>query len=691
MAEPKRRVKTPDQLREYRKKRDFAKTTEPSGGDRLGARARTSKGNTFVIHRHEARNLHYDLRLELDGVLISWAVPRGFSWVPSDKHLAVRTEDHPLEYLDFDGVIPKGEYGAGTMVIWDRGTFETKLMPLDQALEAGEVKVVLDGGRLRGEWHLVRTRGEKDWLLFKTRDRYAREAGEPLFPLALDPDARSPFPRGVRAMRPKGSAAPFADPEWLFELDFSGKRALAFVRDDAVSFRGGDGKRLAAELPELARELARVRCREAVLDGVLVAAGDDGRPDGKLLAKRLAAGDTGGIAYYAFDLIRCDGWSLGDHALRERKEALRSVLPGSARVLYVDHVNGRGDELLEVVTRGGLPGVVAKRAESPYAAGPSADWRRVAAPEGKGTPAGDVHSVIGAGRRRTRTRLTNVTKVYWPAEGITKGQLIDYYDAVADRLLPYMRDRACHMLRYPDGIEGKSFYQKNVTGRIPDWVPTQVIKMDEGEEVRYVVCNDRDTLLHLINLGSIDLHPWLSRIDDALHPDVAVIDLDPSTPDFGKVIRIAQTVGRILRGAGLRPALKTSGATGLHIYLPLVREYTYDQARMFCEAVARMTVQEHRDIATVERSVSRRDDRVYVDFGQNRREQTLVPPYVVRPVPGAQVSTPLDWDELRSGLHPSNFDVFNVPERIEQRGDLFAAVLDDPQRLDDAIRILADR
>jgi bifunctional non-homologous end joining protein LigD len=217
------------------------------------------------------------------------------------------------------------------------------------------------------------------------------------------------------------------------------------------------------------------------------------------------------------------------------------------------------------------------------------------------------------------------------------------------------------------------------------------VKVEGGEEVRYVVCNDRDTLLHLVNLGSIDLHPWLSRCDAPDVPDLAVIDLDPSGSDFSKVVRVAQTVGKILRGAGLRPCVKTSGATGLHVYVPLAREYGYEQARMFCELVARLAVREHREIATVERTPARRGDKVYVDFLQNRREQTLVPPYVVRPVPGATVSTPLDWDEVRSGLHPSRFDLFGVPDRLAARGDLFRGVLDDPQRLEAAIEELGRR
>jgi bifunctional non-homologous end joining protein LigD len=178
-------------------------------------------------------------------------------------------------------------------------------------------------------------------------------------------------------------------------------------------------------------------------------------------------------------------------------------------------------------------------------------------------------------------------------------------------------------------------------------------------------------------------------VDDPNSPDFAIIDLDPSEADFAKVVRLAQTIGKILRGAGLRPLIKTSGATGMHVYVPLVRGYSYDQARMFCEAVARMTVREHKEIATVERNVAKRDTRVYVDFGQNRREQTIAPPYAVRPVPGATVSTPLDWDELSSKLHPSQFHLRNVPERVQQLGDLFRGAIDDPQDLGDAIEVLS--
>jgi bifunctional non-homologous end joining protein LigD len=365
-------------------------------------------------------------------------------------------------------------------------------------------------------------------------------------------------------------------------------------------------------------------------------------------------------------------------------------------VLYVDHVVGRGEEFCETVARGGLPGAIAKRADSTWAAGASEDWRAIPAESGGAKPKRkSVTESLGTptGERKivSRVKITNRNKVYWPQEGITKGELLDYYDRVAEVILPYLRNRPVHMLRYPDGIDGKSFYHKNVTGRIPDWVETVWLGEKEGEEVRYVVCNDRDTLIHLINLGSIDLHPWLSRIDELEMPDWAIVDLDPSSSDFTKVVRIATTVGKILRGAGLRPYLKTSGASGLHIHIPLVRQYGYDQAKMFCEAVARMTVQEHRDVATVERVVANRESKVYVDFGQNRREQTVVPPWVVRPVPGATVSTPLDWDELDGQLHPSRFDMQTAIARLDQLGDLFRGTITDPQDLTAAIEALSQR
>lgn len=679
---------------EYRAKRDFRKTPEPAPAEPEKPAGETL-GGRFVVHRHEARRLHYDLRLEMEGVLKSWAVPKGLSGVPEDKHLAVRTEDHPIEYIDFDGVIPKGEYGAGTMTIWDRGSYELRNGDGLAGLDEGKLEIVLRGGRLRGQWDMVKTsQGENDWLVFKVRDRYARGEDDPVFPLDFSRAEGCEASVRGEAMRPGEKVAPFSDNDWLFELAFAGKRVRAAIRPGEVTFVDASGKKLRAELPEIARDLGRLRAETAVTDGVVVAHDARQRPDRALLERRLATRETAELVYYVFDLLHWEDWSLEARPLLDRKRCLQSIVPSLPSALYVDHVVGRGEEFCDTVARGGLPGAIAKRADSPYVSGPSPDWREIpsaGAAKGKKSVTETLGAPSGERRIVTRVKITNRNKVYWPREGITKGELLDWYDRVAEVLLPYLRDRPVHMLRYPDGIEGKSFYHKNVTGRIPDWVETVSLGEKEGEEVRYVVCNDRDTLIHLVNLGSIDLHPWLSRVDDLERPDWAIIDLDPSTTEFTKVVRVATTVGKILRGAGLRPYLKTSGASGLHIHIPLVRRYTYDQAKMFCEAVARMTVVEHRDIATVERVVANRESKVYVDFGQNRREQTVVPPWVVRPVPGATVSTPLDWDELDSRLHPSRFDMQTALARLERLGDLFRGTLTDPQDLAPAIEALSER
>ncbi|HEX6882854.1 MAG TPA: DNA ligase, partial [Planctomycetota bacterium] len=219
----------------------------------------------------------------------------------------------------------------------------------------------------------------------------------------------------------------------------------------------------------------------------------------------------------------------------------------------------------------------------------------------------------------------------------------------------------------------------------------EIASKSRAGKLRYMVCDDRDTLLYLVNLGSIDLHPWMSRVGSLDSPDWCVIDLDPKEAPFADVVRIAREVGRLLRGIGLSPALKTSGSSGLHVFVGLAPGYTYAQSEMFAETVARLVARELPEIATVERSVAERGGKVYVDFGQNRKGQTVVPPYVVRPVRGATVSTPLAWDELEGDLAMAHFTLQNVPERLERIGDLFRPVLSAPQDLAQAAAALRAR
>ena len=683
---------------DYREKRDFGKTPEPPPGP-----VRSGDEPVFVVHRHDASRLHYDLRLEMEGVLRSWAVPKGFSYDPGDKHLAVRTEDHPMEYTDFHGVIPKGEYGAGSMTIWDRGRYEVVKAPsAPEAIEAGELKVILRGRKLRGEWHLVKTKqGEDTWLLFKSRDRYAGPPRDTALGVDLALAVERDLPDAPERMEPAGESEPFSDPAWVFEMRFEGRRVFAEKRGDAVRVHGlpdevGD---LAAVAPGVARGLAALGAENALLDGVLVVVDEHERPSAERLAARLAArgGDGDGeVVLYAFDLLHYEEFDLRSLPLIERKGALRAVLAHAPDLLFVDHVPGDGESLVEACAAAGLPGVIAKRADAPYEEGPSDAWRAI--PVAGGAAAAEADAVSRAlGRRAgadggSRVKLTNLEKVYWPAEGYTKGDLLAYYDRIAPFLLPHLAERPVHMNRFPDGIEGKSFYQKDTKEQFPDWIETELVESskEDKEGTRYPVIGDRDALLFLVNLGSIDMHPWLSRRGSLESPDFAVIDLDPKGAPFEDVKTIAREVGEILRAIGLRPLLKTSGSTGLHVYVPLQPGYTYDHTKAFCEGVARLVASRLPKIATVERVVGNREGKVYVDFLQNRRGQTLVPPYSVRPVRGATVSTPLAWDELTDELTLAQFTILTVPPRVEERGDLFADALTDGQDLLPAIERLGE-
>lgn len=716
----------PRPLGEYQQKRDFERTREPQGataGSRPAPNERDGE-RIFVVHRHEATHLHYDLRLRMQGTLKCWAVPRGFSYVPTDKRLAQRTEDHPMEYERFSGVIPRGEYGAGTMEIWDQGTYQLLNRDGDAGLEAGKLELVLTGRRLHGEWHLVKTQQHAgSWLLFKARDAYARGSEDPPYPLALGleaAEAGTPDLRGA-PMRPARGVAPFSDPAWLFEVEFEGLRVRALKDGDEIQLRAR-GKRLDTSAPwavQLVAELRRVRARGALLDGVLVAPDAQGRPSEDELARILSRaadergddapsahlrGDNGRgegvpgedsersgrgdprVVLYAFDLLHYDAWRLAALPLGERKQLLSALLPAGGRhVLYVDHVVGEGERLATVVAASGLPGVIAKRADSSYRKGAAGAWLRVEVPRAEAQDRPVLESIAAAAgpRRASRVRVTNREKIYWPQAGITKGEFVDYYDRVAEFLLPYLHDRPLHMYRFPDGIEGKSFYHHDAPEHTPDWVQTftPADHAPDAKRVRYIVCNDRDTLLYLANLGSIDLHAWMSRCTTPDTPDWLVIDLDPDGSPFAQVVRVARAVGKLLRGIGVQAFPKTSGASGLHLGIPLRPIYTYEQVRQFGEMLARYVAREHPDLCTVERSVARRQGRVYIDTLQNHRGQTVVPPYVVRPVPAASVSTPLDWDELSVDLDPAAFNVRTLPDRLARVGDLFRGTLQGTQEL----------
>ena len=815
-------------LDRYRDQRDPGATPEPFTTGVL-------RPGLFVVHQHHASRLHFDLRLELSGTLKSWAVPKGPSYVLADKRLAILVEDHPLDYGDFEGIIPPGNYGAGSTIVWDRGQW----LPIEDpvaGLARGKLLFELRGYKLRGRWTLVRTqRSPKDWLLIKERDAWEGSHNQVLLTpesvlsgLTVDElrtgsqrlaalraaVAQSGAPQRAVVADARGlmlattAERPFSSPEWLFELKQDGFRALltrAGGRPQVMLRGGGDATRT---FPEVARALQALPCQDAVLDGELVVLAADGRASFHGLQQRAhldrpadceRAAVTQPVTCFCFDLWALDGFDLRPLPLRQRKEFLRQLLPRAGALRYLDHIDGQGEALYAEVARLGLEGLLAKRADAPYRAGRSPHWLKLRVDRSgdfvvvgftrpKGTRAGlgalqlaaqvagglryagsvgsgftdaelrslreelephtvatppctgelpqgpDQHWVtpqlvcevrfkewthdghlrhpVFLRLRRDKSvascvdappaptppppvaaiaappatapagprvvRFTNRSKVLWPEHGYTKGDLIDYYRAVAPALLPLLRSRPLVLTRFPDGIHGKNFFQKDAPGHTPDWVRTwRVFSEERQREIDYFLCEDLDTLLFLANLATIPLHVWSSRIESAQHPDWCILDLDPKGAPFAHVIRVARAAGELCQQLGLPAFLKTSGGTGLHVLLPLGAQLNHLQSRMLGELLARVLVQRLPDIATITRAVEARGGKVYVDYLQNGHGKLIASAYCVRPRPGAPVSTPLLWDELTDDLDPGQFTLRTVPPRLRaQTRDPLAQLLE---------------
>jgi bifunctional non-homologous end joining protein LigD len=814
---PAARPSQHDRLAAYREKRKASRTPEPFGGRVVAG------GSIFVVQKHAARNMHWDLRLELDGVLLSWAVPKGPSPSQADKRLAMQTEDHPLEYAEFEGVIPEGEYGAGAMIVWDQGVW----VPLEDAhegLENGKLLFELRGHKLHGRWTLVKTRqAETSWLLIKERDAYMDEAkstedypDDSIFSgLTVDEfphaDARAEDMaervaetgakrREVRAkdvslMLATSEERPFTREGWIFELKYDGYRLLAARHAREPFLRSRAGHDLTLTFPEIARSVRGLPYEGLVIDGEVVVNDLEGRPSFSRLQKRgrilnrddaLRASVELPATYHAFDILALEGFDLRTLSLLERKEILKEVLPTVGPIRYADHIEEQGEAMYEQVERMRLEGIVAKKADAQYRGGRSKSWIKIRTvrvedfvivgwtePKGSRGGFGSLHlaqydagelvyrgavgsgfkdaelaAVLelleeieidtcactagpvpkGKGNHWARPRLvaevtykeltdagvvrqasfgelkpdvrpeecvvegsweaaahepepvelveartiafTNLDKVFWPQEGYTKGDLIEYHRQVAEWMLPYLEDRPLVMTRYPDGIEGKSFFQKDAPPYAPDWF-RRVTLWSEGSEreLSYFVAEDLESLLYVINLGTIPLHIWSSRIETLAQPDWCILDLDPKEAPFTDVVEIANKLHDVCEEIGLPSFAKTSGSSGIHVLVPLGRQLTYEQSRSLGQLLASVAVAELPEIATLTRNPDRRDGKVYIDFVQNGHGRLLVAPFTVRPRPGATVSTPVEWREVNNRLTIEAHTIKSVPRRMQRLGE----------------------
>ena len=818
-----------DPLQTYRDKRSADSTNEPFGAPRWRDKHSESVGRgVFVTHKHAARRLHWDLRIEFDGVLRSWAIPQGPSLDPSVKRLAVLTEDHPLEYIDFEGVIPKGNYGAGAMIVWDRGSFDA-LEDMDSGFSDGKLLFELHGRKLRGVWTLVRTQGGEgnQWLLIKKPDGGASTLG------AAEPDQASVLSgltieelrdgsARIDALRQKLEALgapkkkvridgqkpmlaelrekPFSRPGWLFELKYDGFRMLAEKRQDKVELRYRSGTDASRRFPELTSTLKAQPFGSFLIDAEVVVLDDDGRPNFQRMQRRAQLTRERDVrraviehptTLYVFDLLAFEGYDLRRLPLSTRKELLQQMLPGSGPIRFADHIETEGRALFDQVQKIGVEGIVAKKADSMYVARRHPSWLKVRVqktddfivvgftePEGSRVGFGglhlatyidgDLHCIgrVGSGFRekeliamrktldeivratppckgelshratstwveprivleirytlitddmrlrnpvflRLRTDkkpeecilqdthvgeerdeppspkeleeieteakevvISNRDKVFWPEEGYTKGDLIDFYETVSDWILPYLRDRPLVLTRYPDGIEGKNFFQKNAPPYVPGWVRLEKQWSEHAErEIDYFVVNDVESLAYVANMASIPLHVWASRTSDLPHPDWCVLDLDPKDAPFTDVVRIANKIHEICEAIELPNFVKTSGSSGLHVVIPLGGQMTYEQSRNLAQLIGSIVVDELGDIATVNRSKKAREGRVYIDYVQNGHGRLIVAPLSVRPLRGAPVATPLHWDEVDEKLDAKRFTIRTVPKRLRDEGE----------------------
>jgi bifunctional non-homologous end joining protein LigD len=890
-------------LEKYAKKRDFTKTAEPKAG-----RSVDKDHLMFVVQKHDASRLHYDFRLEMDGVLKSWAIPKGPSTDPKTKRLAMMVEDHPFDYRNFEGIIPEGQYGGGTVIVWDEGTYEpiehiegkkAQEKNLLEQLKTGSLKIKLHGEKLDGEYALVKTHGmgENAWLLIKHNDQFASDSditkkdksvlsgktietmektsekvwqhgheeevekpakgskkktptephkelvGKELVKGQMDTDPmdvtalvksapKSNIPTGVKPMKATLVDEPFDDPDWLYEVKWDGYRVVATINNGSAEILSRNNLPFDKFYP--INKLLKSWKLNAVIDGEIVVLNEKGVSDFGALQNWRSEAD-GELVYYVFDILWYEGKNLMGLPLIQRQAILKEVLPtNDDRVRQSKVFSANGIDFFKAAERMGLEGIIAKKANSVYTSDlRSREWLKIkihkrqeviiagfTKNEGTSKPfsalalgvydngilryvgkvgtgfsdklqkemmgqfkplitdespfdvvpdvdkpsrfrpkrlgakptwlkpelvcevayaevtgdgvfrqasfkgmridknAKDVvletakstieameETTIQPGEKHTEAieppkekerktllnptdetqvrkicghdlKFTHLSKVYWPEDGVTKRDMFNYYYQVAEYILPYLKDRPMSLNRFPNGIHGPSFYQKDIKGKAPEWITkTFPYTTSEGEHKEYLVGSDEAYLLWMASLGCIEMNPWFSRVQSPDNPDYCVIDLDPDKNTFDQVVEAALEVKKVLDAVDVPSFCKTSGSTGMHIYIPLDAKYTYEQSQMFARIIVNIVHKQIPGYTSLERTVSHRDGKMYLDFLQNRPGATIAGPYSLRPKVGATVSMPLHWDEVKPGLTMKQFNIFNAINRLKKEGDLFKDVL----------------
>jgi bifunctional non-homologous end joining protein LigD len=507
-------------LKEYARKRNFRKTAEPEG------RVEKISQNRFVIQKHAASHLHYDFRLEMDGTLKSWAVPKGVPYAKGEKRLAMEVEDHPVSYIGFEGTIPKGQYGGGTVMVWDEGTYEPLSKSPSAELKSGKLHFVLHGKKLNGEWYLVRLREGNQWLLIKG---------------------------------------------------------------------GANARRLSAKMDDTSAVSGRSM-------------------------KQIAGGD--------------EVWQ-SNRAVKEKPKVAKNA---------------------------------SHKPAAKQRSGASSTQLKVA---GK------------------TVEVSNLHKVFYPKTGFTKGDLIDYYIRISNHLLPHLKSRPITLKRYPNGVEGIFFYEKQCPTPHPSWIKTTDVARYDNTIIHYLLINDLPSLVWAANLADLELHTFLHKAPAIDRPTCLAFDLDPGPPaDIIQCCQVGLRLKSLFDSLKLKTFAKTSGSKGLQVYVPLNTPITYDKTKVFAHNVALALEKQHPELIVEKMLKKLRNGKVLVDWSQNDVHKTTVSAYSLRAKERPTISTPVTWDEVAATHKKKNpklltFEAKAVLQRVEELGDLFAPVLTLKQKLPD--------
>jgi len=793
-------------LEEYRKKRDPGKTPEPVPADDP---IPTGNDDTFVIQEHHATALHWDVRLERDGVLVSWAVPKGLPDVPGDIRLAVHTEDHPMEYATFSGDIPRGEYGGGRMFIWDRGRYET-IKWSDR-----EVAVNFHGERAKGRYTFFRSgRDGKNWMVRRS---------EP----PVDPDFTR-LPELVEPMLASPGALPTTEQDWAYEFKWDGVRALARIEGGRLQLFSRKGNDITVTYPELRPLGEELGSTQVWLDGEIVAMAD-GRPSFPALQQRMHVQNdrqastlaaTVPVTYLIFDVLYLDGRSCLDLPYVERRRLLDALELRGPTWHTSPCFPGDGPSVVATAREQRLEGVIAKRQSSRYYPGRrTADWVKIAEVltievliggwrPGEGRRTGMIGSLmlgvptdaglryvgqVGTGftdkaltdlgkqleplERKTspfvnelpadrakgahwttptlvgevefrnwtpdgrlrapswrglradkdatdleleaapdevaeeptpepesepgpadepapqnvlvdvdgrRLRLSNLDKVLYPDAGFTKGQVINYYSRIAPLLVPHLADRPVTLRRWPDGVTGPPFYEKNAARTAPDWMRTVRVETPGStrghETLDFVLLGDLPSLVWSANMAALELHipQWTVDEDGARRtPDLLVFDLDPGPPaTIVECCAVALRLREVLAEDGLDAYAKTSGSKGMQLYAAVSTDAA-EQTSAYAKAVAERLAAEQPGLIVARMAKNLRPRKVFIDWSQNNPYKTTIAPYSLRGRPSPTVSTPVTWDEVERCRHAGDltFTADDVLNRVTEHGDLLAPLL----------------